>query len=76
MFCVSVSFCHQIRSWFHTWTDSLEVVQCDISLPDLITNIHLKARNLKYTLIAHGVDAKLHGSEGADILNVSAANIR
>ena len=42
MFCVSILFCHQIRSWFHTWTDSLAVVQCDILLPDLIFNIHLK----------------------------------
>ena len=25
-FCVSILFCHQIRSWFHTWTDSLAVV--------------------------------------------------
>ena len=25
-FCVSISFCHQIRSWFDIWTDSLVVV--------------------------------------------------
>ena len=25
-FCVSILFCHQIKSWFHTWTDSLAVV--------------------------------------------------
>ena len=33
-------------------------------------------RNLKYKLIAHGVDARLHGSEGVDILHGSAANSR
>ena len=33
------------------------------------------SRNLKYKLIAHGVDARLHVSEGADSLNGSAANI-
>ena len=25
-FCVSILFCHQIKSWFHTWTDSLAIV--------------------------------------------------
>ena len=62
-FCVSILFCHQIKSWFHTWTDSLAVVQCDIFWPGVIINIHLKARyiarNLKYKLFAHGVDASM-----------------
>ena len=34
------------------------------------------ARNLKYKFIAQGVDARFHGSEGADIFNGSAGNIR
>ena len=34
------------------------------------------ARILRYKLIAHGVDVRLHGMEGVDILNDSAANNR
>ena len=49
-FCVSVLSCHQIMSWFHTWTDSLAVVQCDMFWPDLIINIHLKARNILHEI--------------------------
>ena len=30
---------------------------------------------MKYKLIGHGIDVRLHGSEGADILNGSATNI-
>ena len=49
-FCVSILFCHQIRSWFHTWTDSLAVVWCDIFWPNVIINIHLKTRNILHEI--------------------------
>ena len=49
-FCVSILFCHQIKSCFHTWTDSLGVLSWDIFWPDVIINIHLKARNILHEI--------------------------
>ena len=43
-------FCHQIISWFHTWTDGLSVVKYDLFWHHLIINIHLKARNILHEI--------------------------